>query len=275
MIRLSISNLAWPSLEVEVIAPELKKVGMQGVELAPTAVWRDAPHIPSRIVSEYLKRWANYGIAISGVQSLLYGHPEMQIFDRGTWLDLRRHLTAMIELANGLGSRIVVFGSPKNRIRGALNDSEANMICAEFFNSLIPVLCENNVVLTLEPNAPAYGADYLLHYSDCIELSNLIDSPWVQPQIDTGCLTMVGDSLEKSILTRTPAHVHLSMPDLKGPPGAMDHQEFRQALELSGYTGWIVLEMLQDRSDPLQVALESARWMKESYGSLRSANENI
>ena len=269
MIRLSISNLAWPRTPVDDVAPQLKDAGMDGVELAPTAIWPRAPHVPSQEVREYAERWRDQGLAVSGIQSLLYGHPEFQVFDRDTWPAMREHLTLMIRLARDLDTHIAVFGSPKNRVRGELGDPEANEMCAEFLANLVPVLADCEVVLTLEPNAPAYGADYLTRYADSVALSDLIATPWIQPQVDTGCLIMVDDEPAQAVRTRIPAHVHISTPNLEPPPGTVDHIALREALGNSHYGGWVVLEMLQALPDPLEFAARSAQWLTDTYGSMR------
>jgi D-psicose/D-tagatose/L-ribulose 3-epimerase len=271
MIRRSISNLAWPSASpIEEIAPQLKSAGMDGVELAPTAIWPHAPSVPARDVRAYARRWREHGLTISGIQSLLFGHPDLQVFDSRTWPEMYKHLTAMTRLAHDLDTNIAVFGSPKNRARGDLTDQEANAICAEFLTGLLPVLADCGVVLTLEPNAPSYGADFLTHYADTVALSDLLGSAWVQPQVDTGCLTMVNDDPVRAVRSRTPAHVHVSTPNLLPPPGPVDHQALWEALVCSGYDGWLVLEMLQSFPEPLEVSIRSARWLTEAYGPTQS-----
>lgn len=268
-MRLSVSNLAWPDTPIESIAPQLSVAGMHGVEIAPTAIWPEAPNVPVELVREHAGRWRDHGLEISGIQSLLYGHPELQLLDRATWPAMRAHLTAMIELAHGLGAHVAVFGSPRNRIRGSDEAADADLLATEFFLSLEPVLSASGVTLTLEPNAPGYGADYLTRYSDVVTLSDTIDSSWVQPQVDTGCLTMVGEDPAHAIRTRTPAHVHISVPDLLPPPGPVDHAEVVRALAKTGYDGWIVLEMLPTPTEPLDTALAAARWLARTYSSLR------
>lgn len=275
MRLLSITNLAWPDSPINHVAPGIKEAGMDGVELAPTVIWPQAPHVPSKEVREYAQRWHDHGLAVSGIQSLLYGHPEFQIFDKDTWPDMRGHLESMFRLARDLETHIAVFGSPKNRVRGEIGNTEANAICGQFITSLLPVLADCGVVLTLEPNAPAYGADYLTHYANTIALSDLIDSPWVQPQVDTGCLTMVHEDPAQAVQTRIPTHVHISTPNLQPPPGSVDHNAMKEALVNNAYGGWVVLEMLPTTPNPLEVAIEAAQWLTATYGSTRRDNATL
>jgi sugar phosphate isomerase/epimerase len=264
-MKRSISNLAWGNEDVSELAPRLQKTGVEGVEIAPTVIWPDAPNVRAKDVSEHKQKWNDYGITVSGVQSLLYGHPNLQIFDRTTWPALLEHLKAMVELSSSLGAGVVVFGSPRNRIKGDLDLVTAHEVFLEFLHKLIPVLENNEVMLTLEPNAPEYGADYLNLYSDVVFLSDLVGSSWIQPQIDTGCLVMVGEDPVASVSYRSPAHVHVSTPHLGRPPGDLDHVALNSSLNEDNYEGWVVLEMLQVNTDPIETAIESASWLANTY----------
>ena len=265
-MRLSISNLAWGDLPVDEVAPKLRAAGMDGVEIAPTLVWPDAPDIDRHEVVRYGQQWRDHGLEISGIQSLLFGHPEFQLLDRSTWPAMRAHLEAMLTLGGALQADVAVFGSPRNRIRGALDTTAADDIAAEFLNSVVPVLAGNAVTLTLEPNAPAYGADYITHYQDSVALAQLVGSPWVRPQIDTGCLAMVGEDYAAAAAGHPPAHVHASAPQLALPPAGLDHEPLSEVLQSAGYQGWVVLEMLPAGDDHLFSALTGARWLAATYG---------
>ena len=268
-MKLSISNLAWGNLPVEDVAPALKAVGMDGVEIAPTAVWPEAPDIDVDEVAQYGRRWRNHGLAISGIQSLLFGRPEFQLFDRASWPPMRDHLRAMLALAGALQADIAVFGSPRNRVKGELDAAAADEMATEFLLTLVPTLEKNAVTLTLEPNAPAYGADYITHYADSVALADLVGSPWVRPQIDTGCLAMVGEDPAADAEIRLPAHVHASAPQLVLPPAGLDHALLAGTLAAAGYLGWVVLEMLPTEPDHMASAVTAAQWLFATYGQVQ------
>lgn len=264
-MNLSVSNLAWGDVPLPHIAPLLRAAGVEGVEIAPTAVWPEAPDVDDAAIRRLQQSIDESGLAVSGVQSLLYGHPELQLLDSATWPALHEHLRRVLGLAGSLGADVAVFGSPRNRTRGRMSVAEADGVAAEFLTGLLPVLEANGVVLTLEPNAPAYGADYLTGYRDAVRLADLIGSQWVQPQIDTGCLAMVGEDPAEMAQVRTPGHVHVSAPQLKMPPGELDHRRLVRQLREAGYTGWVVLEMLQVAPDVQGAAVRAAEWLVSTY----------
>ncbi len=265
-MRLSASNLAWGPHGIDSFLTALADHGLQGVELAPTAVWPDSPNVAPDRISEFTTRVADFGLEVSGVQSLLYGRPDLHLFDRSTWPHLLEHLRRVIGLAGMLGANVAVFGSPRNRLRANLTDNEADEVAASLFGQLVPALQATDVVLTLEPNAPDYGADYLLRYSDVVRLAALVDSPWVQPQIDTGCLAMVDDDAAAGIRAQTPAHVHVSAPQLVPPPDGLDHAPVVEALGAADYRGWATLEMLPAGEDPRVAATHAMDWLRTTYG---------
>lgn len=268
-MKTSVSNLAWGGGASDQVTQVLLASGVQGVELAPTAVWPGAPVVDRGAVAYEARRWRAAGLPVVAVQSLLYGHPELQVFDPTTHPVLRRHLLDMLRLAGVLGAGVAVFGSPRNRVRGDLPVDRADDRAAEFFGALIPELEDQGVILTLEPNAPAYGADYLTTYEDCVRLAGIIGSRWIAPQIDTGCLRMVDVDPAQAVPRRLPAHVHASAPHLDEPPGPIDHGALAAALRTAGYEGWVTLEMRKPDGDPIAVLRRAASWLVATYGEDR------
>jgi len=265
-LKYSISNLSWGETPIDEMLPRIKEVGLHGIEIAPTAIW---PEIKSSDFSD-VKRMRDliesHGLKVSGLQSLLYGHPDYQLFSRSTWSLMRSHLEIMFTLARTLGAEVVVFGSPRNRLKGDLPKDLANEIAAEFFATLLPSLERNNLTLTLEPNAPEYGADYLLNYSDVQQLSSLIKSPYILPQIDTGCLWMVGEEPSLAYRSFIPHHIHISSPNLGSVPGESNFKELFDLIRNSDYKGWIVIETLDKSGDK---AIKAAKWMSDELGKVK------
>jgi sugar phosphate isomerase/epimerase len=264
-MNLSISTLAWSDLPLRQMAQRVSSHGLTGVEIAPTSIWPESPNIPEGDLLSTRRMLEDHGLGVSGLQSLLFGRPDLQLFDRRCWPDLCRHLSAVLRVAGQLGADVAVFGSPKNRRRGDLPMHAAMQAAAEFFTGLIPELEDNEVVLTLEPNAPEYGADFLTGYRDCVELADLIGSEWVQPQVDTGCLTMVGEDAVEQAVFRLPAHVHVSAPGLGLPQADRFYERLAAELRKLEYQQWVVLEML-----PVTPVVESVDrgldWLRATFG---------
>ena len=72
MMRLSVSNLAWPSASDDQAFALLAREGVQGVEVAPTrlAAWAD---ITPAVLNSFGTRLRDAGLTVSSLQALLFG----------------------------------------------------------------------------------------------------------------------------------------------------------------------------------------------------------
>jgi D-psicose/D-tagatose/L-ribulose 3-epimerase len=262
-LKLSISNLAWGQTPLEEIVPHLKAAGINGIEIAPTAIWPDLTKVSIDEVAQVRKYLNDEGLLVSGIQSLLFGHPEYQLFDSSSRTRMLEHLKMVIKIGGELGADVAVFGSPKNRIKGELSSIEANQQAKAFLSQLVNELEENEIVLTLEPNAPDYGADFLVNYEEVVLLSRQIDSLYIAPQIDTGCLWMVDIDPREAFENFTPHHTHLSTPHLGAVPGNYNFNGLIKSALNNNYQGWLVIEMLPGQSDNFLGAIQSAKWLVE------------
>ena len=260
-MKYSISNLAWGNTRLDKIIPKLSNAGLHGVEIAPTAIWPDIDQVSDQEILEFKEYLQGHNLVVSGIQSLLYGHPELQLFDQKCWVDLKKHLETVIRIGGLLGADVAVFGSPKNRVKGILELEYADELAKTFLNLLNPCLKENNIILTLEPNAPQYGADYLTTYEEVVNLSTVINSKNIRPQIDTGCLWMVGIDSAASFLKEVPHHIHLSIPNLAHIPGPYNFDNLLNLAQKRDYSGWLVLEMVFHEINDLAFVTDSANWL--------------
>lgn len=270
-MKYSISNLAWGKTPLDQVIPKLASVGLQGVEIAPTAIWPNLDNLRDQEVIEFKKYLEGHNLVVSGIQSLLYGHPELQLFNQNCWGDLKNHLEKVIRIGGLLEADVAVFGSPKNRLKGTLDLTQANEMAKTFFLQIDPCLKDNDIVLTLEPNATEYGADYLTTYEQVINLSRTIESKSIKPQIDTGCLWMAGTSPEIAFALYQPHHIHLSVPFLERVPGTYAFEEFIRLVSASEYSGWFVIEMLGKTTEPIKQAIDSINWLTTLRGKFLSA----
>lgn len=159
MLKLAISNIAWTNEEEHPIAEVMKAHGLKGVETAPTKLWPNMNDAGDDGVAMYRRFWNDHGIAVIATQALLFGHPELTIFTndatRAATLD---YLTHVFRVAAGLGAVAMVFGSPRNRLKGDLTHPEALAIASEFFREAAVRAAQVNTILCIEPNRPRMGA---------------------------------------------------------------------------------------------------------------------
>lgn len=245
-VRLAVSNIAWEPSEDDSIADTLRRAGVGGVEIAPTK-WRERPlEASSADIAAYRRAWADRGLPIVSIQSLLFGRPDLQLFgDERSRVAMLDYLCRIIELSAALGARTLVFGSPKNRVRGSLPMTNAFDIARDFFRSVGAHAREHGVIVCVEANPPAYGCDFITTTTGAVDLCRAVDDAGIRINADLGGMTMSNENVSESLHAAAPflGHFHASEPNL-GPLGAAaDHAAAAAALEDIQYTGWVSIEM--------------------------------
>lgn len=243
--RIAVSNLAWAVEDDWTIAPALRDSGATGVELAPTKRWPDLSKVSTAEAIEHRMRWAEHGLPIVAFQALLFGRPDLVIFDSPERREATaRYLVAVIELAGTLGASVLVFGSPGNRRRGSLDRGRAEEIAIPFFRELGRVAADAGTTLCIEPNPPEYGCDWIVSAMEADAFVDAVGTEGFGLHLDAGALTMTdaGEDIER-VRSRL-RHFHVSEPRL-APVGtlATDHARYGDALRRIGFDGWCSIEM--------------------------------
>lgn len=262
-MKLSISNIAWDAAEDEAVADLMRRYGVTAVEIAPPKVWSPEPtEATDDEVARYRAFWQNHGITPVAFQSLLFGKPQLTLFDapeqRQAMLD---YLLRIVELAGKMGVTALVFGSPKNRLRGTLSQAQAHEIAAPFFQRLGEAAMENRTRFCLEPNPTQYACDYLLTASEGRALVQRVDHPGFRLHLDAAIMSMNNEDIEAELEASLPylAHFHISEPQLGViGQGGTDHSRFASCLKRLGYQGYVSVEMRNGWTTPNLDAVETA-----------------
>lgn len=246
-MRLAISNLAWPREADPAVAGILHRLGVPGVELAPTKLWPLPLAVSDRDIAGCRRFWEKRQIQIVALQSLLFGRPELQLFgDMSSQIAMLAHLGGMCRLAEQLGAKVLVFGSPKNRRREQLGDDEAVPKACDFFRRLGDVAEAHHVVIGIEPNPVEYGCDFLTTGADAARFVERVQHPAIALHLDTACLALAGETPGPLLAShgRFVRHFHVSEPKLLSiHTNSLSHGQFAQQLHASNYSGWLSIEM--------------------------------
>ncbi|MFL5331222.1 MAG: sugar phosphate isomerase/epimerase family protein [Gemmataceae bacterium] len=244
MKGLAVSNIAWPASEDDAVAKALVSLGVQAIEIAPTKLFPNPAEVTDDQIDECRARWNDRGLEIVAAQALLFGHPELTIFDdaaiRGR---TRQYLKRIIHVCARLGAKALVFGSPKNRLAKGRDVSPEAI---EFFGQLGSDAAQEGTAIVMEANPPDYGADFVTRAMDAVELVKAVDHPGFRLHLDTACMTLAGDSIKDvfDVGFRFVRHFHVSEPQL-APIGAdkVDHAAFARELKARNYEHWVSIEM--------------------------------
>lgn len=252
-MKIAISNIAWHSHEEESVARAMQDLGVKGVEIAPTKVWQSPLAASDSEIALYRDFWESRGIQIVAIQALLFGRPELTIFqDVEKREETFEHLSRMIVLASKLGVSNLVFGSPKNRSISNKNTHEVEKIATSFFYSLGDVAAKNRVVFCIEPNPINYSCDFITTSEQGLELVNKVKSDGFGLHLDAAAMTLSRENIEPAIKLAFEqlCHFHISEPFL-APIGteAVKHHLFSKALAELKYKGWTSIEMKAQSPD--------------------------
>ncbi len=261
-MRLAISNIAWDATEDQAVAELLGRLDIDAIDVAPGKYFPNPADARDEEVANVRRWWSDRGIEITGMQALLFGTTGLNLFGReSSWRAMLDHLRAVCRIGAGLGATRLVFGSPKNRDRSGLSDSQAHEQAVRFFSRLGDIAQTHAVKVCLEPNPTRYGANFMTTSEETAHVVAAVAHPAIMMQFDTGAVTINQESAE-AVLKRSAGwigHVHASEPDLLPlGDGGTDHQAMRAALRRHLPNHVVSIEMVATKEEPHLRSIERA-----------------
>ena len=276
MRRLGVSNLAWPARAEAPALALLAAHGAQGVEVAPTRIAPWDELTPQRL-SAFRQGCTDAGLAVSSMQAIFYGRLEATLLGEPAGFEaMGEQVRRIAGIAHALGAGVAVFGAPNSRRRGALSPADAMRLGAERLRRLGDLAAAGGLVLGIEPVPAAYGADFLNHADEVVEIVRAAGHPSVRAHLDTACVCLAGDDVAAAIRAAAPllAHYHMAEPQLGPFAGAvLDHARAGAALDEVGYEGWVVIEMreIDAEDDGLGAIAAAIAYSRRHYAGMPSA----
>lgn len=268
-MKLAISNIAWtPELDNEMLTRLQAKVS--AVEIAPTRLWTDW-QFSKADVSDCLQTLARHDLVCSSLQAIVFGKPDLKLF--GT-LDqkvaLVEHLKRVADLSVLLGARPMVFGAPKNRDRGDLDEQTAFSTAVDVFSEVGDYCAQRQVCLCIEPNPLTYGCNFVTNSQQGIDLVQAVDSPGFRLHLDAAGMHLAGDDILRSLTAAADVleHIHISEPNLSDfATPQVAHAQIAQGLRMIGWNKWISIEM-RASTDPIKSVEQAITIVRELYQGL-------
>ena len=268
VMQLAVSNIAWSAEETRRVLGVLKALGAAGVEVAPTRIaeWDDLDEQRLKI---YRREIEGEGLRVSSLQAILFGKPGATLLGDEAGFDaLLEHMAKVSDIAETLGAGTLVFGAPKNRLRGALSPEEARALGRERFGRLAAMLSGRSVVIGIEPVPAFYGGDFLASAQSVIDMVRLVNAPNIRVHLDTGCAKLGGDDIGNAIRAAGDllCHFHAAEPNLRDfSAPAMDHSGASQALRDAHYGRWVAIEMRDSPEKAVEAVRQAVQWVSRTY----------
>lgn len=267
-MSLSFSHIAWdPSKEMDYVN-RLREEGVEFLEVAPRRAFGDPVMVGQAEVEDKVAAYAAQGLAVRSFQALLFGANDVELFGTADQRDrLKQQLIAVGRVAGWAGAGPMVFGSPKNRLKGDLSHRQALESAAHFFREVGDACAVAGSCVVMEANPEAYGADFCTRLAEAAELVEMVDSPGFGLHVDAGGLALSGEEFEPVVRQAAALirHVHASQPMLSDF-AAVDavHGRLAAVLKEIGYQQLVAIEMKQQPND-WEAVLQAIHQVRNVY----------
>lgn len=261
-MKIAISNIAWDASENDTAAEIITSHGVGAIETAPTKAWEKPETATDARIDEYAGYWKDKGLQIVSSQSLLFGHPELEIFTTPESREQTfQYLAQIIHVCARMGATALVFGSPKNRLVRDMPASQAMDIAIDFFRRLGEVAEKEKACFCIEPNPADYACDFVRTAAEGVDLVKRVDHPGFRLHLDAAAMTLNNENYAKSIEASFPylQHFHASEPYLGVlGEGKTQHAVIAPVLRSLGYDKWVSIEMKNGLRTPNTDAVKKA-----------------
>ena len=253
-MKLSISNIAWPSEADESMYSIIRRKGFTGLEIAPTRIFPEKPYDDLHSV----RRWAEnlkreYDLSVVSLQSIWYGRQERLFGSLDEKHILLEYTKEAIGFACAAGVKNLVFGCPKNRSIPEKSDKTVTDVserdiyykqAVDFFRALGDYAAKNGVVIGMEANPVMYNTNFINTTLDALALVKEVDSSGFRLNLDVGTMLANNEGLELvSDHVDLISHVHISEPGLSPIEDRSIHVALAEILSRNEYSGYVSLEM--------------------------------
>jgi sugar phosphate isomerase/epimerase len=199
--------------------------------------------------AEVRRAAANAGIAITGLHYLLLAPEGLSITspDAGRRARTVEVMRGLCELAADLGGKILVHGSPAQRVLETGGEAEGRKRGAECFAAVAEAAEKAGVTYCVEPLSRQDTA-FVNTVEEAAGIVRKIGSPAVRTMIDCSAAARteaqsIPDLIRSWLSTGVIGHVHLNDPNRRGPgEGELKFAPILQALKAEGYKGNAAIE---------------------------------
>jgi len=268
-VPISFSHIAWSPGDESDAMDVLRDLGIGGIEVAPLRAFGDPLRATESSVRERAAWYRERGFQIGSFQALLFGTEGLELFDSNeSRRQMKTTLIAIGRIAGWAGAGPMVFGSPKNRLRGSLSHAAAIHQAAAIFREVGDACAAAGSCLVIEANPDAYGADFCTTLEQAAELVVATNSPGFGLHVDAGGMALSGESFEPVLrdAAHLLRHVHASQPNLISfaDPDPV-HALLAKVLHEINYHGSVAIEM-RAQPDGLVSVRQAVAAVRRIYG---------
>ncbi len=267
-MRYAICNETFGDWEHQWVCAAVAEAGYTGLEIAPFTLAPRITEVSAQCRQELRRQAEQAGLTILGLHWLLAKTEGFMLTspDATVRAQTAVYLGELARAARDLGGNILVLGSPMQRkIPPGATRAQAEDFAVDTLTQLLPYLEETQVFLCLEPLAPS-ETDFIQTAAEAKAILDRLQHPYAKLHLDVKAMS--SESLPVPEIIRQYhgilKHFHANDKNLRGPGfGEVDFVPIFQALRQVGYNGWVSVEVFDYTPDPITIATQSIRYMRE------------
>lgn len=247
----------------------MKKLGYDGVEIAPVTL-SDEPHVlPAARRKEIAKTAAAAGLPITSLHYLMVAPKGLSITAKDP--DVRQKtfevMRGLVQLAADLGAKMLIHGSPAQRVLEPGDEADSFKRGVEYFAAAGEAARAAGVVYLLEPLARGHTA-FVNTLDEAVRIVREINNPGLRTMLDCSAAGLsesqpVSDVLRHWLPTGLVAHIHFNDPNRRGPgEGDMKFGPIIEALAEMDYRGIAAIEPFIYEPDGPTCAAKALGYMR-------------
>ncbi len=248
-MKISLCNEVIAGLSFEDQCRFIRATGYDGIEIAPFTLGEEPHRLPQSRKNEVKKIAADHGVPITSLHYLMIAPKGLSITseDAGVRAQSVEVMCALCDLAAELGAKLLIHGSPNQRLLTPGREDEGRKWGVEAFSQAADAAAKAGVVYLLEPMS-IQSTGFVNTVAQAAEVVRAINSPGLLTMLDCSAAghsetEPIPDVLRKWIPTGLVAHIHFNDPNRRGPgEGDLPIAPVVQALKETGYSGDAAIE---------------------------------
>ncbi len=278
-MRLSLCNEVLAPLDLARQCAFARAVGYDGLEIAPFTLGDEPHRLSAAAIADARRTVEDHGLAVTGLHWLLVKPPGLSIVSPDPVVTARTRdvILGLLDLAAGLGARVLVHGSPAQRRPAEGEGTDAAFARArDLFAGLAGEIAARGLTYCIEPLAPPDNV-FIETVEEAVRLVEAVGHPAFRTMIDTSAASAreaepVADLIRRWMPTGHIAHVQLNDANRRGPGEGRDRfASVLRALRDTGYGGDIAIEPFIYEPDGPACAARAAGYVRGLLEALEVA----
>jgi D-psicose/D-tagatose/L-ribulose 3-epimerase len=248
-MRISLCNEVIAELRFDKQCELIRKLGYDGIEIAPVTL-SDEPHLlPAARRKEIKKIAADADVPITSLHYLMVAPKGLSITAKDPAVRTRtlEVMRGLVALAADLGARLLIHGSPAQRQLETGDEIDSEKRGIEYFAAAAQLAYAAGITYLLEPLARDHTG-FVNTVEQAVAIVRSINNPGLRTMLDCSAAGLsesepVPTILQKWLPSGLIAHIHFNDPNRRGPgEGSLAFGPIVAALRAGNYSGIAAIE---------------------------------